>query len=83
MPGQPSDWVREAVDSNYKIWLPFRTCVRQGKSARETVPAVSLSQVYRYLGVDILPWCTKANVEWFFGGFSYLAWYIKFLLSIA
>ena len=24
-----------------------------------------------------------SNKEWFFGGFSYVAWYIKFSLSIA
>ena len=29
----------------------------------ETLPAVSVSQVYRYLGADISPQRTKANVE--------------------
>lgn len=30
--------------------------------ANETVPSVSVSQVYRYLRVDVSPRCTKANV---------------------
>lgn len=48
------------IDGKANKWvinpLPF-LCV-----ANETVPSVSVSQVYRYLGVDMSPRCAKANV---------------------
>ena len=49
------------IDGKAKKWvvnpLPYL------RIAEETVPAVSVSQVYRYLGVDISPRRTSANVE--------------------
>ena len=48
------------IDSKAKKWvinpLPFLRVVN------DTVPVVSVSQVYRYLGVDVSPHRTKANM---------------------
>ena len=48
------------IDGKVKKWvinlLPFL------RVAKETVPSVSVSQVYRYLGMDVSPCRTKANV---------------------
>ena len=52
--------LRLDVDGKAKKWviypLPFL------RIANEAVPSVSVSQIYRYLGVDVSPRRTKANV---------------------
>ena len=59
-PHAKSATTRLDFDGKAKKWVlnppPFL------RVANETVPSVSVSQVYRYLGVDISPRRTKANV---------------------
>ena len=59
-PQRKSASPRLDIDSKARKWivnpLPYL------RIAEETVPSFSVSQVYRYLGVDVSPGCTKVNI---------------------